>query len=66
MAISASSTFDALGGEMVAVDGRAYDVRFDGRVVPVAPARRTPFAAVTYFDWGGEKKKGEKKNFPRP
>lgn len=43
-------TFDALGGEMVAVDGRAYDVRFDGRVVPVAPARRTPFAAVMFFD----------------
>ncbi len=43
-------TFDALGGEMVAVDGRAYDVRFDGHVVPVAPARRTPFAAVTFFD----------------
>ena len=43
-------TFDALGGEMVAVDGHAYDVRFDGSVVPVAPVRHTPFAAVTFFD----------------
>lgn len=43
-------TFDALGGEMVAVDGRAYDVRYDGQAVPVAPTRRTPFAAVTFFE----------------
>jgi acetolactate decarboxylase len=43
-------TFDALGGEMIALDGHAYDVRFDGRVVPVDPARRTPFAAVLFFD----------------
>jgi acetolactate decarboxylase len=45
-------TFDALGGEMVAVDGRCHDVRFDGRVLPVDPARRTPFAAVTFFTPG--------------
>jgi acetolactate decarboxylase len=43
-------TFDALGGEMVAVDGQFFDVRHDGRVQPVDPARRTPFAAVTFFD----------------
>ena len=45
-------TFDALGGEMVAVDGRYFDVRYDGRVQPVDPARRTPFAAVTFFEAG--------------
>lgn len=43
-------TFDALGGEMVAVDGQYFDVRYDGRVQQVAPARRTPFAAVTFFE----------------
>ena len=43
-------TFDALGGEMVALDGRCYEVRYDGRVLSVDPARRTPFAAVTYFE----------------
>jgi len=43
-------TFDGLGGEMVAVDGRYFEVRYDGRVQPVDPARRTPFAAVTFFD----------------
>jgi len=42
-------TFDGLGGEMVALDGRYYDVRFDGHVRPVDPAWRTPFAAVTRF-----------------
>ena len=45
-------TFDALGGEMVALDGHYFDVRFDGRVLPVDPARRTPFSAVTYFEAG--------------
>lgn len=44
-------TFDALGGEMIAVDGRAYDVRYDGHVVPVASACHTPFSAVTFFAW---------------
>lgn len=43
-------TFDGLGGELVVLDGDLFDVRHNGRVVPVDPARRTPFAAVTYFD----------------
>ena len=43
-------TFDGLGGEMVAVDGRCFEVRYDGRVLPVIPERRTPFAAVTFFE----------------
>ena len=42
-------TFAGLGGEMVALDGRFYDCRYDGKVVPVMPGRRTPFASVTYF-----------------
>jgi acetolactate decarboxylase len=42
-------TFDALDGEMVALNGVFYQVRADGRVYPVAGAKRTPFAEVTFF-----------------
>ncbi len=42
-------TFEALDGEMVAVDGRFYQVKSDGRVYPVAPTQKTPFAEVTFF-----------------
>ncbi|MCL4502837.1 MAG: acetolactate decarboxylase [Deltaproteobacteria bacterium] len=42
-------TFEALDGEMVAVDGRFYQVKTDGKVYPVAPAQKTPFAEVTFF-----------------
>jgi acetolactate decarboxylase len=42
-------TFDALDGEMVAVDGAFYQVRHDGIATPVSPDQLTPFAAVTYF-----------------
>lgn len=43
-------TFAGLGGEMVALDGHFYDCRYDGKVVPVMPGRKTPFASVTFFD----------------
>ena len=42
-------TFEALDGEMVAVDGRFYQVKSDGQVYPVAPTQKTPFAEVTCF-----------------
>jgi acetolactate decarboxylase len=42
-------TFDALDGEMLAVDGSFYCVRSDGEVFGVDPKQRTPFAAVTFF-----------------
>ena len=42
-------TFDALDGEMIAVDGAFYQVRYDGIATPVSPDQLTPFAAVTYF-----------------
>ena len=45
-------TFDALDGEMIALDGVFYQIRADGRVYPVAGAMKTPFAAVTFFKAG--------------
>jgi acetolactate decarboxylase len=45
-------TFDALDGEMIALDGVFYQVKADGRVYPVAGAMKTPFAEVTFFKAG--------------
>jgi acetolactate decarboxylase len=42
-------TFNALDGELVVLGGVAYQVTSDGRATPVAPTKRTPFAAVTRF-----------------
>jgi acetolactate decarboxylase len=42
-------TFNALDGEMVAVDGRFFRLRSDGSVSRVSGDELTPFAAVTYF-----------------
>ena len=46
-------TFDALDGEMIALDGVFYQIKADGRVSPVTGAMKTPFAAVTLFKAGG-------------
>jgi len=43
-------TFDALDGEMVVLDGRFYQVRFDGTTTRVNKRFTTPFACVTFFD----------------
>ncbi len=43
-------TFDALDGEMIAVDGRYYQVTSDGAVREVDPSVMVPFATVTFFD----------------
>jgi acetolactate decarboxylase len=45
-------TFDALDGEMIALEGVFYQIKADGRVYPVAGAMKTPFAAVTFFKPG--------------
>ena len=45
-------TFDALDGEMIALDGAFYQIKADGRVSPVAGAMKTPFAEVTFFKAG--------------
>jgi acetolactate decarboxylase len=47
-------TLDHLDGEMVILDGKAYQVRGDGVVVGVGPGRSTPFAVVTRFNGDGE------------
>ena len=45
-------TFDALDGEMIAIDGNFYQIKADGRVSPVAGTVKTPFAEVTFFKPG--------------
>ncbi len=43
-------TLNALDGEMIALDGRFYQVKADGRAYPVDGRARTPFAVVTTFE----------------
>jgi acetolactate decarboxylase len=42
-------TFDALDGELIAVDGVVFRAAEDGTVAPAEPGRRCPFAVVTRF-----------------
>ena len=49
-------TFEGLDGEMVALDGRFYQVRSDGTVREAADSDLSPFAVVTRFQ--GEKSLG--------
>ena len=42
-------TFNALDGEMVAVDGKFYQIKTDGIAYPVSSSMNTPFAVVTFF-----------------
>jgi len=42
-------TFNALDGEMIAFDGRFWQVRGDGRANPVPDDALTPFATVLFF-----------------
>jgi acetolactate decarboxylase len=46
-------TLDHLDGELIVLDGRAYQARGDGVVVEVAADRSTPFAIVTPFERDG-------------
>lgn len=43
-------TFNALDGEMIALDGQFYQVKGDGRVCIAGDALKTPFAVVTWFE----------------
>lgn len=47
-------TFAGLEGEMLAFDGKYYQIKADGVAYPVAGSQETPFAAVTYFDTDNE------------
>lgn len=42
-------TFNQLDGEMLALDGTFYQIKADGKVYPVNPEMKTPFAVVTDF-----------------
>lgn len=42
-------TFDGLDGELIALDGRVYKARVDGKAVAVPAEEATPFAMVTHF-----------------
>jgi acetolactate decarboxylase len=43
-------TLNGLDGEMIALDGEFLRADAEGRVAPVAPGARTPFAVVTRFE----------------
>ncbi len=43
-------TFNALDGEMIALDGKFFRAAIDGTISEVAPAEQTPFAVVIEFD----------------
>ena len=43
-------TFNDLNGEMVALDGKFYQVKDDGIAYPVKDSMKTPFSVVTFFE----------------
>ncbi|HEY5942839.1 MAG TPA: acetolactate decarboxylase [Solirubrobacterales bacterium] len=43
-------TLNHLDGEMIALDGEFFRADVDGRIWPVGPEERTPFAVVTRFE----------------
>lgn len=43
-------TVEALDGEMVALEGRFYQVKSDGRAHEIDDLTKTPFAVVTWFE----------------
>jgi acetolactate decarboxylase len=42
-------TFEGLDGELIAIDGKFYQVKGDGEVKIVTDDLKTPFSAVTFF-----------------
>ncbi len=47
-------TLDHLDGELIVLDGKAYQVRGDGAIAEVGPDRSTPFVVITPFHPDGE------------
>ncbi|MBW1858770.1 MAG: acetolactate decarboxylase [Deltaproteobacteria bacterium] len=43
-------TFNGLDGEMIALDGKFYQVKVDGIASPVQASMKTPFSVVTFFE----------------
>jgi len=56
-------TFDGLDGEMIVLDGKAYQARADGRIYAVPDTMTTPFATVTYFAPDIVEKTGRRMNY---
>jgi acetolactate decarboxylase len=42
-------TFNALDGEMIALDGEFYQIKSDGVAYGVSDSAKTPFSVVTFF-----------------
>ncbi|NIM02843.1 acetolactate decarboxylase [bacterium] len=42
-------TFDALDGELFALEGKFYRIKADGKAYPVDDSMKTPFAVITFF-----------------
>ncbi|OQA90964.1 MAG: Alpha-acetolactate decarboxylase precursor [Elusimicrobia bacterium ADurb.Bin231] len=47
---TAIGTFNMLDGEMLALNGSFYQVKYTGEVVEVPDTTKTPFAVVTFFE----------------
>jgi acetolactate decarboxylase len=47
-------TLDHLDGELIILDGRAYQAKADGTVAELAPQTTTPFAVITHFEKVGD------------
>lgn len=43
-------TLDEFDGELIVVDGKAYQIRSDGKAYEVKPEDTTPYASVSFFD----------------
>ena len=43
-------TLNRLDGEMLALNGKVYQIRIDGKVYPVDDSMKTPFAVFTFFE----------------
>ncbi|MEI6499781.1 MAG: acetolactate decarboxylase [Armatimonadota bacterium] len=55
--------FEAVDGEMVVLDGKAWQVKSDGTIHQATRGMGTPFAAVTYFDRDREVKLDQRLDF---
>ncbi len=56
-------TFNHLNGEMVALDGKFYQIRANGKLREALPTQTTPFAQVVFFNPTETFKVSDEKNF---
>ncbi|MGX7091457.1 acetolactate decarboxylase [Hutsoniella sourekii] len=43
-------SFHAFDGELIVLDGQAYQIKSSGEVLEVEPSQKTPYAAVSFFE----------------